>query len=191
MVIAADLNGDGRIDLVTANTTGKNLTVFFQQPDGTFHANPDATLGSAATTNGPVVVAAADLDGDGDVDLACANQAGNNVTVFFASASGTFPATPSLVLSNAALVGPTSLSLEDVDRDGSRDVVCGCSGSDSIVLFFQANPGTFPTAEVIGSATYTSSPVTLTVVDLDGDGDQDLVSAQPELDNIPIFFGAH
>ena len=191
MVLAADLNGDGRIDLATANKTGNTVTLFFQQPGGAFNASPDLTLGSAATTNGPVVVAAADLNGDGLVDLACANQAGNNVTIFFASAPGVFPAVPSLVLTHPSLQGPTGLSLEDVDLDGSRDVVVGCSTSDSIVIFFQVNPGVFPTAEVIGSSTYTKSPVSLSVVDLDGDGDQDLVSAQPELDNVPVFFGAH
>jgi hypothetical protein len=191
MVLAADLNGDGRIDLATANTSAKTLSVFFQQPGGTFPATPDLTLGGPATTNGPVVVAAGDIDGDGLVDLACANQAGNNVTIFLATAPGVFPSSPSLVLTHPSLLAPTGLSIEDVDLDGSRDVVCGCSGSDSIVLFFQTNPGTFPVTEVIGSATYTRSSMTLSVVDLDGDGDQDIVSAQPELDNIPVFFGAH
>ena len=191
MLLAADLDGDGRIDLVTANTTGNNLTIFFQQPSGAFHALPDLTLGATGQTDGPVVVAAGDLNGDGNLDLACANQAGNSVTIFFASGPGTFAAAPSLVLTHASLQGPTSLCLEDVDRDGSCDVVCGCSTSDRIVLFFQGNPGAFPTAEVIGASSYTASPLSLTVVDLDGDGDQDLVSAEPDLDNIPIFFGAH
>jgi len=190
-VLATDLNGDGAIDLVCANSTGNNLAVFFQQPGGTFHALPDATLGATGQTNGPVVVAAADVDGDGDVDLACANLSGNSVTLFAASAPGVFPSAPTLTLTHASLVGPTSLSLEDVDRDGSPDVVAGGSTSDAFVLFFQSNPGVFTTVEVVGATAFTSSPLSLSVVDLDGDGDSDLVSAEPDLDNVPIFFGAH
>ena len=190
-VLAADLDGDGASDLACANSAGNNVTVFFQQPGGTFNALPDATLGSNGTTNGPVVVAAADLDGDGDVDLACANLNSNSVTLFLASAQGVFPTTPSLTLTHASLLAPTCLSLEDVDRDGSPDVVAGGSSSDAFVLFFQSNPGVFTTVEVVGATAFTSSPQSLRVVDVDGDGDSDLVSAQPDLDNVPIFFGAH
>ena len=137
------------------------------------------------------MVAAADLDGDGDVDLACANLNSNSVTLFLASAQGVFPTTPSLTLTHASLLAPTCLSLEDVDRDGSPDVVAGGSSSDAFVLFFQSNPGVFTTVEVVGATAFTSSPQSLRVVDVDGDGDSDLVSAQPDLDNVPIFFGAH
>jgi hypothetical protein len=118
-------------------------------------------------------------------------MSGNSVTLFAASAPGVFPSAPTLTLTHASLVGPTSLSLEDVDRDGSPDVVAGGSTSDAFVLFFQSNPGVFTTVEVVGATAFTSSPLSLSVVDLDGDGDSDLVSAEPDLDNVPIFFGAH
>jgi hypothetical protein len=87
-VAVADLDGDGDQDLVSANRFvsangfGSNLTVFLHLSPGIFAAAPH-TLGGSATTNFPVSVAVADLDGDGDQDLMSANAGGNNLTVFF------------------------------------------------------------------------------------------------------------
>jgi hypothetical protein len=81
-VATADIDGDGDQDLVSANGSGSNLTVFFQLSQGRFTTDP-FTLGGIPTTGFPVSVASADIDGDGDQDLVSANANGNNLTVFF------------------------------------------------------------------------------------------------------------
>ena len=70
---AADLDGDGDQDLVSANEFGDNLTVFFQSSPGSFAAAP-LVLGGFGITSSPFSMAAADLDGDGDQDLVSANS---------------------------------------------------------------------------------------------------------------------
>src|SRR5438270_2982486 len=69
--MSADINGDGRVDLVTANQVGAEVSVLLGLGDGTF-VSPDA-VGTALRST-PVV---ADLDGDGTADIAVVNRAGN------------------------------------------------------------------------------------------------------------------
>ena len=72
-VAVADLNGDGRADLVTANY---NVSVLLNQGDGTFGSTGDYGVGWA-----PYSVVAADFNGDGRPDLVTANNLSNNVSM--------------------------------------------------------------------------------------------------------------
>jgi hypothetical protein len=75
-VAVADVNGDGRPDLVAANYGNNNVSVLLGNGNGTFKAAKNFTVG----TN-PSAVAAADVNGDGIPDLVAANFNGNNVSV--------------------------------------------------------------------------------------------------------------
>ena len=79
---AVDLDGDGDLDLAVANSgllggVG-NVSVLLNNGEGTFAAH---VLYGAGDT--PVSVTAADLDGDGDLDLATANFYSDNVSILF------------------------------------------------------------------------------------------------------------
>ncbi len=71
-----DVNGDGRPDLVTANSTSGNVSVLFQKNDGGFHNAEEF-----AVRDGPSSVAIGDVNGDGRPDLVTANVASGNVSV--------------------------------------------------------------------------------------------------------------
>jgi hypothetical protein len=191
-VIAVDLDGDGDLDLASANSGGDDVAVFLQDPVGFFSAVPDSTMGNSLTTDGPSALAAEDLDGDGDLDLVCSNAVGDDIAVFFQSAPGVFPAAPNTSLSHASLLEPTTLVLADIDLDGDVDIVTGNTASKNLTIFRQDRPGNFIGVPVmLGDALSTDSPRNLIVIDVDGDGDPDLVSAQPTLDRASFFFGSH
>jgi hypothetical protein len=78
-VFAADLDGDGDLDLAAANPESANVSVLKNNGDGTFAA---AVNYAVENGDGPISVFAADLDGDNDADLAVANAYGDNVSVF-------------------------------------------------------------------------------------------------------------
>src|SRR5690606_4139029 len=99
-VVAADLDGDGGIELAAANRTAGTVAVFRRDADGTYPAAPQQVLG-AGVLQQPAHLAAADLDGDGDLDLVCADAAAGRLFVFEQVAPGQFATAPVAVLGSA------------------------------------------------------------------------------------------
>jgi hypothetical protein len=78
-VVAADLNGDGRLDLASADFGSDRLSLFLQTAPGEFPTTASAAL---TTGTGPRAMVAADLDGDGLPDLVSADNS-NRLSIFF------------------------------------------------------------------------------------------------------------
>ncbi len=184
-VAAADLDGDGDQDLVSANQLGSNLTIFFQTSPGSFDQSSLA-LGSPSTTNGPFSVAADDLDRDGGLDLVSANFFRSNLKVFFQSSLGGFDPGPRLPTTNK----PSFVVAADLDVDGDQDLVSANYNGNNLNAFFQSSPGSFdPSPLALGGRSTTFVPISVAAADLDADGDQDLVSANHDGDNLTVFWG--
>jgi hypothetical protein len=183
---AADFDGDGLVDLATANQGTGTVTIFFQLPDRTYPATPGVTL---TTLSAPCALAVADLDGDGDFDLACANKGANNVRVFFQTAPRTFTA-PGLTLGGAGSTGGVSAVVAaDLDADGDVDLACANETSNTIAVFKQSAPGTYPASPnlSLGSGALTPAACALAVGDIDGDGWLDLACASRSGDRVVLF----
>jgi hypothetical protein len=76
-IAVADLNGDGKLDLITANAySTNNVSVLLGKGNGSFQAAQNYTLGIY-----PSAVAVADLNGDGVLDLAVADSNDASVAV--------------------------------------------------------------------------------------------------------------
>src|SRR6185503_7515126 len=150
------------------------LALFRQRSDGSFPLVPDELPGG--TLGAPAHVLAADLNGDGALDLACANRDGNDVALFLAGPAG-LQAAPSLRLGGGGSTdSPRALALEDVDGDGQLDVAAACANENALALFFQHAPGAFSTSpDLVLTHVLVSLPTTLASADLDHDGDLDLI----------------
>ncbi|HEX5400346.1 MAG TPA: FG-GAP-like repeat-containing protein [Verrucomicrobiae bacterium] len=81
-VVAADVNGDGWPDLITANRQANSMSVLTNNRSGGFSEMATLPVGSA-----PVSVAARDLNGDGGIDLVSANDTGHSLSVYQNNAS--------------------------------------------------------------------------------------------------------
>ncbi len=89
-IAIADFNGDGDLDLAVANagwdcSSGRAVSVLLGKRDGTFRPKVDYDVGCE-----PFNVTAADLNGDGKIDLATANYVDGTVSVLLNKGNGTF-----------------------------------------------------------------------------------------------------
>src|SRR5207247_657243 len=75
-LVAADFDGDGRLDLAVADSTLHQVTVLLNQGGGAFQACTPFPVGTT-----PVALAAGDFNGDGLPDLAVADRATDQVMV--------------------------------------------------------------------------------------------------------------
>jgi hypothetical protein len=157
----SDVNRDGILDVVLANTGAGSMSVLLGNGDGTF-SRTDYRAGTQ-----PWTVAISDLDGDGAPDIVVTNAASNSVSVFINTGTGTFgPA-----LSYAMGATPRGLAVGDVNRDGIPDVVTVNVGSVSVRL--GVGDGTLA-ARTDMSNPWTANQAVL--ADVNRDGHLDLVA---------------
>jgi uncharacterized protein (DUF2141 family) len=130
-IVAADFNGDGKLDLAVANQDDGTLTILLGNGDGTF---TPATGSPVAVGSGPYALAAADLNSDGKLDLVVANQNDTTVTVLLGNGDGTFtPAAGSPIAVGGA---PNSVAVGDFNSSGRLGIAVAV-GANVVVLVQQ------------------------------------------------------
>src|SRR6516164_6716318 len=182
-VAIGDLNGDGRLDLVTANIGGDPLgtptpagTVSVLQGNGggTFSAATPYPTGSVIRSS----VAIGDLNGDGRLDLAVTNYGSpsslvpaGTVSVFLGAGGGTLAAATQYP-TGTGLPGAQSVAIGDLNGDGRLDLAVANSSSSISVLLGQAGGGFLTLSPRALSPVNNFSSVAL--ADLNGDAKLDL-----------------
>jgi len=128
----------------------------------------------------PVSVFAADLDGDGDADLAVAIEGSDNVSVLKNNGDGTFAAP----MNYAAGSWPLSVFAADLDGDNDADLAVANLYSDNVSVLKNNGDGTFAAAVnyAAGDGSYS-----VFATDLDGDNDADLAVANEWSDNVSVL----
>ncbi len=175
----ADLDGDGFQEIIFANAA---LDVLGADASYVYRGSADGWSEDdrlELPTNSPEGLAAADLDGDGDVDLAfstwmCLLDCEDISQVYWGDGAGGLPTASTL----ADTEGVTDIQVSDLDRDGSVDLVLSNGGVDVLSGAFAEESwvlfgGDF--TERISLPTTAASEAA--VADLDGDGALDLVFA--------------
>ena len=131
----ADFNGDGKLDIVTANAGNNSVTVLLGNGTGGFAAAAGSPFGTGVN---PQSVAVADFNGDGNPDIVAANSGGNTATVLLGDGTGGFTAATSSPFATGA--NPQSAAVADFNRDGKPDFVTANFNGNNATVFLNTLP---------------------------------------------------
>lgn len=128
-----DFNGDQKPDLAVANSGTNNVSVIFNQGNGTFSTPPQTTPTGGM---GPNSLISLDLNSDGFLDLVTANQLGANVSVMLGATGGKFGNGTVYTVGT----GPFFVATSDLNGDLQPDLISSNGGTSNVsVLLSQCN----------------------------------------------------
>jgi hypothetical protein len=167
----ADLNGDQRPDIAVTNYWGTtdDISVLLNNGNGTFGTQVRYPIGDL-----PTGITAADLDGDGDRDLAVARQqAGGQIKIHLLTNNGGGAFVQARVLSITSFSGDPVVVSADWDDDTDQDLgVSGLSSENKVWILTNTGGLNFSTTSYpAGYSAFDMQPA-----DIEPDGDVDLLS---------------
>jgi hypothetical protein len=171
----ADLNNDGKMDIVVANRGSQSLSILLGDGFGSF--GPATTLSIGIFAAG---VAVGDTDADGKIDLVASDGA-NKGAILMGTGVMTFDSARLFVQNTS----PGPILNVDLNSDGLPDIVRVNTAADSIGINIATSTTTF-TSTTVGVGT---APRSVTAGDVNNDGKLDLVVANRVSNNVSILIG--
>lgn len=179
---AADFNGDNKIDTVVLNFqggTGQSATLFLGNGDGTFKASTTITLGVSVGPRSSIV---ADIDNDGDQDLAIGETGTTSIMILLNNGDGTFT-----IANSFSSSGPSGLKHADINGDGFIDLLATETSPNRIGVYFGNGDGTFKAR--MSSASMGTITGSHSIGDFNSDGAIDVATSGGADSTIKVFMG--
>lgn len=176
-VLAYELSGDGRPDIISANYRDDQLGLLLSTATGGFQ-QPTQTM---QLGTGPIGLAVGQLTSDTRPDIAAVNFDSATVTVLKAQGDGSFA--KSATLPTAAK--PIAVAIADMDQDGKQDLIVANSDANLVSVYLGNGDGSFDPAQTFPVG---MQPWGITVADLDHNGLPDIATANLAGNDVTILF---
>jgi FG-GAP-like repeat/Cep192 domain 4/Abnormal spindle-like microcephaly-assoc'd, ASPM-SPD-2-Hydin len=173
-VAVGDFNHDGKLDVAAAAWYTGQVAVLLGKGDGTFQ--PPVYYAIDSNLESVPWVAAGDFRGNGNVDLAVADEDGLNISVLLGNGDGTFQSPVQYHLGS-----PNFVAVGDFNNDGKPDLIAA-DGYGSVLL--GNGDGTFQPP--IDNGISTSGEIPLAVGDFNNDGNLDVAVLGPFPGNLGL-----
>jgi hypothetical protein len=171
----ADFNADGNLDLIVTDGFDK-VYVFLGDGTGSFELASTSTVG-----DGPRSIVTGDLNRDGKLDMAVANENSGNISVLLGDGAGSFGDAAQIATGAA----PETLAIGDLDLDGDLDLAVANEDEWTVSILLGDGAGSFgaPAQLPVRSA------VGVVISDLNGDGKPDLAATNVQLNTVSVLLG--
>jgi len=171
-VFAADIDGDGDMDALSASSVLDDYRVAWYENDGMGNFSFQRIIGNPQY--GADLVFAADLDGDGDMDVISEGSFGREIIWYENDGTGMF--SDQILISSIQEDYLNNLYFTDLDTDGDIDVLSASEGVLSEIAWYE-NDGTGVFSDQIIISNKAIGAQSVQAADLDNDGDIDILSS--------------
>ena len=189
---AADFDGDGKPDLAVVSNYDNTVILLRNNSvaPGIISFEPKIAYNTGTR---PADAQAADIDGDGKLDIVISNIFSNSISVLRNNASagvafvaGSFNAHVDFLTNNS----PAGIALGDMNGDGKIDIVVANAARSNVSIFRNtSSPGIINASSLSTSDSITTgfNPFSATIGDLDGDGYPDIIATDNSFGKVSLL----
>ena len=180
-VFGIDMDGDGDTDVLSASRYDDTVA-WYENLDGSGGSFSTHVITTSADHAASVF--AIDMDGDSDVDVLSTSMADDTVA-WYENLDGSGDSFSTHVITSSADY-PLSVFAIDMDGDGDVDVLSSSYNDDTVAWYenLDGSGGSFSTHVITTSA---DGPISVFAIDMDGDGDTDVLSASAYDDTVAWY----
>ncbi|TDH27990.1 hypothetical protein EXU57_05880 [Segetibacter sp. 3557_3] len=189
-VATADIDNDGSSDIIVVNQFSNTVSIFINSGrPGAISPSSFRQRIDLPTGNNPWCVAVEDVDNDGAKDIIVANNGQPSTVSVIRNTRTQGNVEFAAKIDFPCGYAPTSISVDDIDNDGKSDIVTANRTGTVSILRNQSAPGSLSSKSFTSKVDFTLGTVLrfIAIDDIDGDGKNDLVISNEQLNTVSVF----